>query len=235
LTDFSSRHLTSGTTFPQLQELKLQRGSALRPKEGSALDDFARRGPGAAFSSQAAGAMERVRARLMGYQDDGARAGAGLDGAAAATSPSSTSSGASSSSSSGTGRTDDGGPAAQRVLRALLLECECRGERAQALAEACVPPGLSVAAESPGGPRISICSSPPRLLAAVAAEQRRLQQQAEGGDDGTPGSGTPAMLPSGELAAAVLAEVEEDVREYETHVWSRLSPLERYGATPGSL
>ncbi|KAI8464972.1 MAG: hypothetical protein J3K34DRAFT_461669 [Monoraphidium minutum] len=201
-------------------ELQLRSGGGLRPREAAPLDDFARRGPGAVYSAQAAAAMERVRARLMGYEDDGPGAAGGGEGSDEGSSSASEASGGASEAG--------GGPAAERVLRALLLECSCRGERAQAVAEACVPPGLEVAADAPGGRPVSVCTSPPRLLAAIALAQQLLEGASGGG-------GPAAALPSGEGAAVVLSELAEDVAQYEAAVYRRLSPLERYGAGPGAL
>lgn len=218
-------------SYPVLtQELKLQQSRGqLRSKASSTLDDFARR---SGYADMAAGAMQRVRARLMGYMDDGVR-----DLEAADQQEEAGRSAASSSSGSGGGT-----PAASRVLHSLVLECSCREERAQAIAEACVPPGLSVKNDLSGGPRVRLCTTPANLKAAIAAELQRLQQAASTSSSSAVQGGSSAgrgvlgtVLPSGELCSEVLVALEEDVREYEEHVYSRLSPLERYGAGPAGM
>ncbi|GBF98676.1 hypothetical protein Rsub_11670 [Raphidocelis subcapitata] len=206
------------------EEIKLQRSGRLGgASAGSALGSFASRGPGAAFAGQASAAMERVRARLMGYGDDG-------DGDDA---------GGSAGSSAGGTRS-----AAHRVLAALLTQCWSREERAQALSEACMPPGLLVDEAT----RLHLVTSPAALLAAIQAERGRLARDGavagtssnSGSGSGSPGDGggspgsdaIPAVLPSGEAAADALEALAEDVAGYNAAVYSRLSPLERYGAGP---
>jgi hypothetical protein len=189
----------------------------------STLDAFASRGPGAAFAGQAAAAMERVRARLMGYGDDG-----GSEDSA---------SGSSSSSSSSGGGGGGASSAARRVLAALLTRCWSREERAQALSEACLPPGLLVDETT----RLHLVTSPAALQAAIAAEvARSARGEAVAANDG-PGAGSsspdgteaiPIVLPSGEAAADALTALAEDVADYDAAVYSRLSPLERFGAGP---
>lgn len=225
------------------EELKLQRqeGRMGPSKAPSTLDDFARRGPGAAFSDQAAAAMARVRARLTGYQDDGPGGG---DLGAPAGSPEDGSAGRQSAASSG--------PAARRVLAALLLECSCREERAQAVAEACMPPGLEVEdSDGMGTPhRVLVCTSPKQLLAAITAELQQLGYASDQGssigagnssagdlcsDHSLFAAGMMPALPSGESPTQVLFALREDVEDYNRAVYSRLSPLERFGAGHGRL
>jgi len=207
------------------QEIKLQRqGGRLRDKSSSTIDDFAARGPGAAYSDMAAAAMDRVRARLMGYEDDRA---VGLEEASA---PSTSAAAGSSDDANAAG---PGPSAAQRVLHAMMHQCVCREERAEAIAEACVPPGLMVAAQHrhPSERQLApatvrVCTTPDGLLAAIAAERSRLTggpQQAAAADEQPP-------LPSGEPPLQVLHELQEDVSGYDAAVYSRLSPLERFGA-----
>jgi hypothetical protein len=196
--------------------------------------------------------MERVRARLLGYDDDGEGAvssgGGGVDGVGEV---------ASAGARSASGAAVDGS-AARRVLLALLNECGSREERAQALAEACVPPGLSVAPERPGGARACVCTSPERLMAEIGAERRRIEgsdreagakldapndgrgdggggSSSSGGGGGADAGALPAVLPSGEAAVEALAALAEDVAGYDAAVYSRLSPLERFGATDPRL
>lgn len=72
-----------------------------------------------AYADLAAGAMARVRSRLMGYQDDGEGSG---------------------------GEGGEGSSAAQAVLRALLHGMYSTEERATFLPDAFTPPGLQVRA-----------------------------------------------------------------------------------------
>lgn len=173
----------------------------------STLDDFAQQH--SAYGDMAAGVMARVRSRLMGYMD--------------------------------------GASAAEAVLQELVEGASCREERAALLADAFTPPGLRLeaaeAASSSGGgsgsmgggqdagaPRYA-CTTPTELLQAIAARQ---QQQAAAGlatgagsggrgdDDGGGGGG-------GQQLEEVLAELAEDVEEYDRHIYSQRSGRGRYG------
>lgn len=62
-----------------------------------------------------------------------------------------------------------------------------------------------------------VVTSPPRLLAAVAARLRGLEHT------------EPEMLPSGESSQQALLELQEDIVEYDTHVYSRLSQRDLAG------
>jgi hypothetical protein len=176
--------------------------------------------------------MARVRARLMGYEDDNA-GGEGEGGVRENTDA------VLGDTGLGGGRREAAGPAARAALAALLEECSCREERAQALAEACVPPGLAVGGGSRGSVR-NVLTSPGGLLAAIAETRAAstLPSSASicGGSGGSSGgsSGVTDPLPSGEALADALAALEEDVGDYDMHVYSRLSPLERFGG-PGFM
>ncbi len=216
------------------EELKLQRqGGRLRDKAESTLDAFASRGPGAAYSDFAAAAMDRVRARLTGYDDDRGAGGEEEEEGGDAASSSGRTDGDESGRAAGANN-----PAARRVLRALVTRCGCRGERAEAIAEACVPPGLMVDEAAGDGTAIGggasrqlwsgrVCTTPQGLLEVIAAERQRLA--------GDGGGGQQPVLETGESVAQVLSELEEDVGEYNTHVYSRLSPLERFGGGGGGF
>ena len=63
-------------------------------------------------------------------------------------------------------------------------------------------------------------TTPEQLLAAI---QQRVQQEEAGGGSG-------GVLPGGEALLQVLAELAEDALEYQQHVYSSRTPLERFGA-----
>ena len=204
------------------QELKLQRsGGTLRPQGGSSLEMFATRGGSAAYADMAAATMARVRARLTGYVDDGgsgegpADTGSNLGAAALGIG----SQEAVQEAGSGAG------PAARRVLCALLHQCACREERAEAIAEACVPPGIVVDGDG-GSAAMHVCTTPAGLQAAIAEELQALSTGPISGSQDT------ALL-SGEALEEVLGALQEDIANYDRAVYSRLTPLERFGAGGG--
>ena len=75
-----------------------------------------------------------------------------------------------------------------------------------------------VGAASDGRPLL-ICTTPTKLMAACKHRQQQQQHQEQ----------QQVLEHSGEEIAVVLAETMEDVEDYDKHVFSRLSPLERYG------
>ena len=220
-------------------ELRLQReggAAALRPpgaEHGGRGGGGAAAAATAAYGDFAAAAMARVRARLSGYDDDRPPLADGEEEADAA----------SGDDAGGDNRvgTPSAGPAARRVLRELLRACECREERAEAIALACVPPGIPITSEDDGAAGGgaagslpgSACTTPDGLLAAIAearwqAEDQQQQQGASGDADAQA-----LTLPSGEPLLRVLAELEEDTEGYGAAVYARLSPLERFGGGAG--
>lgn len=85
-------------------------------------------------------------------------------------------------------------------------------------------------------------TSPQRLLAAVAARLQDVQEQPPQGQEALqhqpmsqPSTSQqqqqqqqqPGLLPSGESVAQVLQELQEDIQEYDRHVYSRLSQRDR--------
>eukprot|EP00877_Chromochloris_zofingiensis_P003714 jgi/Chrzof1/13343/Cz07g29170.t1 len=152
-----------------------------------------------AYAELAAGAMARARARLMGYEDG------------------------------------DDINAAIKVLDALLTGCSCREERATVLPEACTPPGIQVEVRADGAPGF-MCSNPTQLLAAVKQKQQEVAASNTSSDQGSGNGFTSTrpsqqqqLLPSREPLAVALQDLAQDIVEYDTHVFQRLSPLERYG------
>lgn len=59
-----------------------------------------------------------------------------------------------------------------------------------------------------------LVTTPQRLLAMVDHHMHQAQQQ---------------QLPSGEVVQQVLLELQEDIKEYDTHVYSKLSKRDMYG------
>jgi hypothetical protein len=72
------------------------------------------------------------------------------------------------------------------------------------------------------GKPLMICTTPAKIMAAI----KHRQQQQEGQQQGFG-----LLEHSGEELQVVLSELLEDVEDYDKHVFSHLSPLERYGRT----
>lgn len=84
-----------------------------------------------------------------------------------------------------------------------------------------VPAGTQVLADRP----VRIVTSPQRLLDVIRLRQQQQQQQLQGAVQ----AGQVAVihveeqLPSGETLHQVLSELSEDVKEFDQHVYSRMS------------
>lgn len=215
-----------GVSIPDLlkaaerEEAKLKQWqSPSRPS--SSLDSFA---ASSGYKQMAADAMARVRARLSGWEDDDSFA-------TNSSSSSSSSSGAGSggleagkdSSSSSSSRLS---PAAQQALQELLVGCSCREERATVLPEAFMPPGLQVT-RAPGSSdsgATKVVTTPQRMLDVVQWRLQQLQQPAS-----TEAQQQQQLLPSGEALQQALLELQEDITEYDVHVYSRMTKRDMYG------
>lgn len=81
-----------------------------------------------------------------------------------------------------------------------------------------------------------MCSNPTQLLAAVKQKQQEVAASNTSSDQGSGNGFTSTrpsqqqqLLPSREPLAVALQDLAQDIVEYDTHVFQRLSPLERYG------
>jgi hypothetical protein len=66
-----------------------------------------------------------------------------------------------------------------------------------------------------------VLTSPPRLLAAVAARLIDADQAAQQSQQ--------EVLPSGESVVQALIELQEDIKDYDQHVYSRMSQRDMQG------
>jgi hypothetical protein len=66
-----------------------------------------------------------------------------------------------------------------------------------------------------------VLTSPPRLLAAVAARLIDADQAAQQSQQ--------EVLPSGESVVQALIELQEDIQDYDQHVYSRMSQRDMQG------
>lgn len=66
-----------------------------------------------------------------------------------------------------------------------------------------------------------VLTNPKRLLAAVAARIQEADQEFQRNQQ--------AVLPSGESVVQALLELQEDIQEYDQHVFSRLSQRDMRG------
>ncbi|KAG2434812.1 hypothetical protein HXX76_007697 [Chlamydomonas incerta] len=123
------------------------------PATRSAIEEFTKHNK--AYADLAAGAMARVRARLMGYQDDASGGGEGGEGGA-------------------------GPSAAQVVLRTLLHGMGSTEERATFMPDAFAPPGLQIPPEAEGGKPSFVVTSPEALTSAIRARLAALSGQTAG-------------------------------------------------------
>ncbi|KXZ54808.1 hypothetical protein GPECTOR_4g879 [Gonium pectorale] len=202
-------------------------GGGIGPRRGvtrSSIEEFTKHNK--AYADLAAGAMARVRSRLMGFDDDGPSAAeavlrALLDGMGSAEERATylpeafTPPGMQVSTEAGTGKPtfvvttpEQLTAAARSRLAAITPESGAGSPPSQTPPSAPSPP-----AGAPGA----------GASAAAGAAATRAP--------GAPGSSGVPRLPSGEDEAEAIAELLELIAEYDAAVYSRKTPLERMGHT----
>lgn len=80
---------------------------------------------------------------------------------------------------------------------------------------------------SAGGPVARVLTNPQRLLTAVAARQQHLQAATAAPEQQH--QQQQVVLPSGEQALRALQELQEDIHEYDTHVYRKMSQRDLHG------
>jgi membrane protein involved in colicin uptake len=84
----------------------------------------------------------------------------------------------------------------------------------------------NVSGSSEAGP-INVVTTPQRMLAVVQWRLQQQQQQQEG--TLLQQQQQQRQLPSGEVLQQVLHELQEDITEYDIHVYSKMTKRDMYG------
>jgi hypothetical protein len=93
----------------------------------------------------------------------------------------------------------------------------------------CILQVSPAAGGSEPGP-IKVVTTPQRMLAVVEWRLQQLQQQPQQQQEGTlVEQQQQQQLPSGELLQQALLELQEDITEYDVHVYSKMTKRDMYG------
>jgi predicted membrane metal-binding protein len=92
----------------------------------------------------------------------------------------------------------------------------------------CILQVSPAAGGSEAGP-IKVVTTPQRMLAVVQWRLQQLQQQPQQQQEGTLLEQQQQQLPSGEALQQALLELQEDITEYDVHVYSKMTKRDMYG------